>query len=105
MFAKLVNQIKLKRFKNSLNAVSSPFDELEKEEKNSFLKSMSKHALELYIKKSDVNKFTKLALSDPEDMSHNKLVSDLKLDEADPFESLGISNLVSNDDFLKDLGL
>lgn len=82
--------------------ISSPAEELKKESRNSFLRGLSKHALNLYVKKSDIKNFTKLALSNPEDKSHNKLVEEL--DIIDPWGD-DLFDLANNENFLKDLGL
>ena len=45
-----------------------PFDVNFDTSKNEFLDSLSKHALKLYEKKCDIKNFTKLVLSDPENI-------------------------------------
>ena len=65
-----------------------------------FLKSLSEHALNLYQRKTDINNFTMLALSNPEDTTHNDLVKEKELDEYDV-----LFDLTNNEEFLKDLGL
>ena len=73
---------------------------------NEFINRMSKHALKLYEKQCDIKNFTKLAMSDPENTSHNELVEKLlKEDVLDPLSDEIIHKLVNNKDFLDDLGL
>ena len=60
----------------------------------------------MYEKKSDIKKFTKLVLSNPENKSHNKLVDALFTHgciSAQDDEKL--KELSDNQKFLKDLGL
>lgn len=108
MFKKLAKQLKVERLANTkTQAMSLPIESFKDKAKLTFLKSLSKHALDLYERQTDINNFTKLALSDPENLSHNKLVKDLidsgevsdLLDEESYFE------LSDNKRFLEDLGL
>ncbi len=107
MFKKLAKQLKAERCENSCFPMSSPVQSLKEETKNSFLKSLSRHALNLYERKTDINNFTRLALSDPENNSHNDIVDELFGSEnvVDPFKEDAIFNLSENERFLKDLGL
>lgn len=75
--------------------------------KQSLLRKLSKSALNLYVKHSDIKNFTKLALSDPENLEHEKLVQDLidKGQISDIMNDKSIFDLAGNDKFLKDLGL
>ena len=73
---------------------------------NVFMNKMSERALNLYEKQCDIKNFTKLALSDPENNSHNELVSKLlKEDVLDPLSEEVIKELSDNEDLLRDLGL
>lgn len=108
MFKKLAKQLKSENMgETSFFPMSSPVKSLKEETKNSFLKSLSKHALNLYERKTDINNFTKLALSDPENKSHNDIVDQLFGKEGfkDPFEDDALFSLSENERFLKDLGL
>lgn len=71
------------------------------------LKGMSKSALNLYVKKNDIKKFTKLALSNPEDDSHEDIIENLFRTgiAKDYFDHKHISNLSKNTSLLKELGL
>lgn len=89
MLNKILQQLKVKK---GLYTSTSPID-----------RSLSKHALELYEKKTDLKKFTKLAMSDPEDLSHNELVAENNI--IDPIDEEHLNGLINNDNFLKDLGL
>lgn len=75
--------------------------------KQSLLRKLSKNALNLYVKHTDIKHFTKLVLSDPENLEHEKLVQDLinKGEISDIMSDKNIKNLTENDKFLKDLGL
>lgn len=79
---------------------TSPLEKLKNLSQKSLLKMLSKHALDLYQRRTDVKKFTKLVLSNPEDKSHEELIKDNNLDEYDLL--FDVSN---NDEFLKDIGL
>ena len=61
----------------------------------------------LYERKTDITNFTRLALSDPENTSHNKIVDELFGQEGvvDPFSEDALFSLSENEKFLKDLGL
>ena len=100
MFEKLARQLNIRNKQNQGSGMTSPFDAGSCEEKNSILRKLSKQALDLYQKKTDIKNFTKLALSDPQDSSHNELVKEKQLDEYDI-----LFDLSNNDEFLKDLGL
>lgn len=98
MLKKLVNKIS-NNISKSPSSASSPFEEIKKTTQKKLLKQLSEHALNLYQKKTDIKNFTKLVLSDPEDISHNTLVKE-NIDEYDI-----LFDLTNNDEFLKDLGL
>ena len=105
MLKKLVQQLKAQNVRNSL--AISPIDEAKERTKNDFLKKISQHVLNLYERQSDINKFTKLALSDPDNTSHNDIVSELfGTGVIDDFgDENEIYKLIDNDRFRKDLGL
>ena len=106
MFKRLAKQLKTERAENSYFPMSSPVNSLKEQTKSSFLRSLSKHALNLYERKTDINNFTRLALSDPENTSHNQMVEKLfEEGVADPFVDDKLADLANNQKFLKDLGL
>lgn len=107
MFKKLAKQLKASRAENDCFPMTSPADDLKIETKKSFLKGLSKHALNLYERKTDITNFTRLALSNPENTSHNKIVDELfnKDGVVDPFSEDALFSLSENEKFLKDLGL
>jgi hypothetical protein len=105
MFKRLAKQLKTERVENSCFPMSSPVTSLKEQTKNSFLRSLSKHALNLYERKTDINNFTRLALSNPENNSHNLIVEELFGKEGDPFTEDALFTLSENERFLKDLGL
>lgn len=60
----------------------------------------------MYERKCDIKNFTKLALSDPENDSHNKIMDELFAKGViDPSEDEKLLELSDNTRFLKDLGL
>lgn len=101
MFKKLA--LKLKKNNKAVNEnITLPIEKVG----NEFLDGLTKKAVELYEKKCDINNFSKLVLSNPENTSHNDLVQDL-FDNgvADPFVDEKLSMLADNKRFLNDLGL
>lgn len=67
---------------------------------------ISNKALQMYEHELDVKKFTKLAVSDPENTSHNEMVEELfSKGIVDVFEDSTIAALSSNKSLLDDLGL
>lgn len=107
MFKKLAKQLKASNDENACFLATSPINSLKEETKASFLKGMSKHALNLYERKTDISNFTKLALSNPENNSHNEIVDELfgKEGVIDPFSENALFSLTDNERFLKDLDL
>lgn len=85
------------------NKNKNPYAEIDKtlliDESN-----ISKEAIKLYQRDLEVKKFTNLALSDPEDTSHNKIVME-KVFQADDgeFSEKVIEGMFNNRNFLKDL--
>lgn len=102
MLKKFAKQLSDNTDKNSLN-ITSPIGQT----KNRFLKKLSKYALDLYVKNNDIKKFTKLALSNPEDASHDLIAHDMfdSLDVFNPFESSSLEDLAANKKFLNDLNI
>lgn len=106
MFKKLAQRLKVTQEKNNTKRATLPFGKEFLTEKNSYLKEISKKALELYEKESDIKHFSELVLSNPENTSHNEMVEDLfQNGVADPFIDDKLANLANNQKFLKDLGL
>lgn len=100
MFKKLASQLNTKKMQKDEFCSSSPFEQLKNSAQNMILKNLSNHALNLYQRKTDIKNFTKLALSNPEDISHDEIVKNKELDEYDI-----LFDLSNNEEFLKDLGL
>lgn len=100
MFKKVAEQFNIKNSLKMSPNVASPFDVQKNSSQKNLLKQLSEHALNLYQKKMDIKKFTKLVLSNPEDKSHEELIKDNNLDEYDL-----LFDLSNNDEFLKDLDL
>ncbi len=106
MFKKLAEKLRDYNTKSNAAPATLPFGDAFVTPKNEFLKNMSKKAVELYEKQTDINNFSKLVLSNPENKSHNDMVKKL-FDEgvADPFVDEKLANLANNQKFLRDLGL
>lgn len=104
MFKKLAKQLKTEYMSKSFSPMTSP---LKDDVKSPFLSKMSKYALNLYERKTDVNNFTKLVLSDPENDSHNMIVDELfaATNSRNPFSDEALLELSENSRFLEDLGL
>ena len=67
---------------------------------------ISSNALELFQRDCDINKFNKIAMSDPEDFSHLERMGELFSEGVvDVFEDDVLSNLVTNSKLWDDLGL
>ena len=104
MFKKLVKQLREEKVVNSDNRVTLPIESLKNQAKINFLKNLSKHALNMYERKTDINNFTRLALSDPENTSHNQIVDEL-FGGKNPLSDEALFDLSENKRFLDDLGL
>ena len=75
-------------------------------EKNEFLDNLSKKAVKLYEKQTDIKNFSQLVLSDPENTSH--IVRDNVLKQKgieDPLVDEKLEKLADNSKLLRDLGL
>lgn len=107
MFKKLAQKLKAENSTNSCFPMSSPINSDSKASKKTFLNTWSKHALDLYERKTDIKNFTKLAISDMENDSHNQIVDKLFSSGKviDPFDEKNLFDLSDNERFLKDLGL
>ena len=105
MFKKLAQKLILERQKQSsvaINPLNVDFDE----RKSALLKKMTHSALNMYERKCDINNFTKLVLSDPENKSHTKLVEELFAQGViDPNDEDKLFEMLDNTRFLRDLGL
>ncbi len=105
MFKKLVQKLNIEKERvssASINPIDVDFDG----RKQDFLSKLTKNALNLYEKKCDIKNFTKLALSDPENTSHNEIVNELfRKGVIDPADDEKLLELSDNRRFLKDLGL
>lgn len=68
--------------------------------------AISDDAVNMYQKEQDVNQFNKLAMSDPEDLSHNDIIAGLFSNGAsDPLSEEMAGELAGNEKLLGDLGL
>lgn len=105
MFKKLAQKLSLEREKrNSVatNPLSVDFDD----RRSVFLNKLTKTAVNLYERNCDVRNFTKLALSNPENQSHNEIMDELfSQGVIDPSDDEKLMELSNNSRFLRDLGL
>lgn len=87
------------------NPISNPYRNADK----SLLideSAISQQAVNLYQKEQDIKQFTLLAMSNPEDLSHEKIISSLfQKGVIDPFSDEAITALSNNDKLLKDITL
>lgn len=68
--------------------------------------AISSEAVNLYEKEQDVKKFTNLAMSDPDDLSHEQIIDNLfSKGVTDPFSDDVFSQLSNNQKLLDDLSL
>ena len=68
--------------------------------------AISNEAVNLYQKEQDVKQFTSLAMSNPEDLSHEQIIANLfEKGVSDVFSNQAISELSNNQNLLKDLSL
>lgn len=68
--------------------------------------AISKEAVNLYEKEQDIRKFSSLAMSDPQDLSHEDIISNLfSKGVADPLSEEALDSLSSNPKLLEDLEL
>ena len=66
--------------------------------------AISNKALNMYEKEMDIKKFNELAMSDPENMSHEEIIENLfNNGVVDPFSDAALSQLVENQQLWDDL--
>lgn len=105
MFKKLAQKLNLEK-KRHTSAAINPLDVDFEGRKSVFLNKLTKTAVNMYERKCDIKNFTKLALSDPENDSHNKIMDELFAKGViDPSDDDKLLELSDNTRFLKDLGL
>ena len=105
MFKKLAQKLNLEKKKHTSGAIN-PLDVDFEGRKSVFLNKLTRTAVNMYERKCDIKNFTKLALSDPEYNSHNKIMDELFAKGViDPSEDEKLLELSDNTRFLKDLGL
>lgn len=94
------------RKKTASSAAINPIDVDFDSRKSVFLDKLTKNAINLYEKQSDIKNFSKLVLSDPENTSHFDIMDNLFANGlADPTEDEKFAELSDNKRFLRDLGL
>lgn len=68
--------------------------------------AISDEAVNLYQKEQDVKQFNTLAMSDPEDLSHEEIIANLfNKGASDPFSDEVLGELSENQNLLNDLSL
>lgn len=87
------------------NPINNPYKNIDK----SLLideTAISDEAVNLYQKEQEVNKFNALAMSDPEDLSHEEIIANLFGNGiSDPLSDEAIEELSGNQKLLDDLSL
>lgn len=105
MFKKLAQKLSLEQEKHNsvaTNPLSVDFDD----RRSVFLNKLTKTAVNLYERNCDIRNFTKLALSNPENQSHNEIMDELfSQGVIDPSDDEKLMELSNNSRFLRDLGL
>ena len=97
-----VSEIREKHNSVATNPLSVDFDD----RRSVFLNKLTKTAVNLYERNCDVRNFTKLALSNPENQSHNEIMDELfSQGVIDPSDDEKLMELSNNSRFLRDLGL
>ncbi len=105
MFKKLAQKLAQEREKQ-YSIATNPLEVDFEDRKKLFLNKMTHSALDLYERKCDINNFSKLVLSDPENDSHNRIMDELFASGVkDPFGDDKLMKLSDNKRFLRDLGL
>ena len=106
IFDMISQKFNKKVLKANSSCTTNPLDCNVSDLNSAFMNKMSERALNLYERQCDIKNFTKLAMSDPENQSHNELVEKLlKEDILDPLSDEVIRELSSNEDLLRDLNL
>lgn len=87
------------------NPISNPYKNIDK---NLLIDetAVSTEAINLYQKDQDIQKFKSLAMSDPEDLSHEEIVAGLfNKGGIDPFSDAAVEEISGSPKLLKDLEL
>lgn len=87
------------------NPINNPYKNIDK----SLLideTAISDEAVTMYQKEQDINQFNKLAMSDPQDLSHEEIIAGLFNNGiSDPLSEDMAAELADNQQLLNDLGL
>lgn len=104
-----LNQSKLKEQIGISGVVTNPINSPYKNIDRNLLideTAISDEAVNLYTKEQDVKQFNNLAMSDPDDLSHEDIISNLfNKGVTDPLSDEAIQELSSNTKLLGDLSL
>lgn len=87
------------------NPISNPYKNIDR---NLLIDetAISSEAVHMYQKEQDINQFNKLAMSDPEDLSHDEIISGLFANGvSDPLSDEIVEELSVNPKLLEELGL
>ncbi|MDD3435790.1 MAG: hypothetical protein PHC64_01410 [Candidatus Gastranaerophilales bacterium] len=87
------------------NPIKNPYKDIDK---NLLIDetAISNEAITLYEKEQDIKKFSNLVMSDPEDLSHEEIISGLfNKGVSDPLSDEAIEELSINERLLEDLSL
>lgn len=104
MFKKLAEKFNIANAKKLDIHMTQPYEL--RYHKNDFLEGLTKRAVEMYEKKCDINRFAKLVISDPENLSHFDIMNELfEEGVVDPYLDEKLDMLSDNRRFLRDLGL
>lgn len=106
MFKKIAEKLKIYEGKSNVVRNTAPVFDKFLPQKNEYLNKISRKAIELYEKQSDINNFSKLVLSNPDNNDYIERVESL-FDNGviDPFIDEKLEKLSDNKKILKDLGL
>ncbi len=108
----MLNGINLNNNKDAMSigsVVTNPISNPYKNYDRSLLideSAISQQAVNLYQKEQDIKQFTSLAMSNPEDLSHEEIISSLfQKGVVDPFSDEAIEALTNNEKLLRDIAL
>lgn len=85
------------------NPINNPYKNIDK---NLLIDetAISNEAIDLYQKEQDIKQFNALAMSDPEDLSHEEIISNLfSKGVSDPLSDEAMEELSNNQKLLEDL--
>ncbi len=99
--AQLNNQLSVSGV--ATNPINNPYRNIDR---NLFIDetAISNEAVNLYQKEQDVKQFSALAMSNPDDLSHEEIIANLfNKGVSDPLSDESLSGIVNNSKFLEDI--